>query len=956
MKLEKLITVPEGLVKHFYNLFKAAKDEWFCASDPASHKLGSGGGTANILASCFKGSGFKGSFRDWLDAKKRIVIHSGGQSRRLPAYAAVGKSMIPVPVFRWSKGQYLDQKLLDFQASFYEGIFNNAPDRYRILIGSGDVMFITDEKFYDLPEADVICFGLWADDDTTVRHGVFFSQKDDPETLSFMIQKPDKKQLNKLAEKYYYLMDSGIWMLSSKAVEILMLKCGWDPEKSDFSDGNCSFYDLYSTMSTAFGKDPLVKDPLLNALDVKIISMNSIEFFHFGSNSELINSFNRIQNRVIDQRKIWYQERKHHPSIYQINSDVRVRFNENNENIWIDNSFVSEGWTLNKNHVITNIPENNWNLNLPAGICIDMVMVQKTKFCLKIYGFYDTFRGTVNEDAGYMNGALKNWLKERDIDVKEISPAAQDDIYYLKLFPVASNVNEAAEIMNWMISGEDKNGRLLWLKAERLSADDLGQCIDTERLEAQRRAFKNVSLEKMICNSKNSIFYQMDLKKAANDFAASSLVVPAENGDPKSLAKSIADKMFRSLTVKNSVSKEKYESEAFNILRKEIIDTVRTKNFGFASRDILDDQIIWARSPVRLDLAGGWTDTPPYCIFNGGKVVNIAININGQSPLQVFARPLPEFKIVLKSIDLGEKEEINTFEDLSDYTKIGKAFSIPKAAFILAGFGDLYGGNRFKSLKSQLESFGCGIEFTLLSAVPKGSGLGTSSILAGTCLGALNEFFILGWDKHEIAYRTIILEQMLTAGGGWQDQYGGIFHGIKLVETSPGIVQKPSIKWLPETLFSSHEYKDLVLLYYTGVTRIAKGILAEIVKGMFVNSGPHLSILSTMETHAMETYNVIMKNDYEGMAGKVKKSWELNQQLDPGTNPPEIQAIAERIHDYLLGFKLIGAGGGGYMVMMAKDFEAASKVRAILKANPANSKARFVDFDVSQTGFEISRS
>ena len=235
-------------------------------------------------------------------------------------------------------------------------------------------------------------------------------------------------------------------------------------------------------------------------------------------------------------------------------------------------------------------------------------------------------------------------------------------------------------------------------------------------------------------------------------------------------------------------------------------------------------------------------------------------------------------------------------------------------------------------------------------------GLGTSSNLAATVLGTLSEFCGLNWDKHDISYRTLILEQMLTTGGGWQDQYGGILEGVKLLETEPGIMQKPSVKWLPEQLFTHRETRELILLYYTGVTRVARDILGEIVKGMFLNSARHLGIFSELKEHARDTFETILRNDFEGLARKVAISWELNQQLDEGTNPPQIQAIISMIGDYLLGFKLLGAGGGGYLLMFAKTPEAALKVKKILESDPPNSRARFVDFTVSGTGFQVSRS
>ena len=63
----------------------------------------------------------------------------------------------------------------------------------------------------------------------------------------------------------------------------------------------------------------------------------------------------------------------------------------------------------------------------------------------------------------------------------------------------------------------------------------------------------------------------------------------------------------------------------------------------------------------------------------------------------------------------------------------------------------------------------------LISGNSWGSGLGTSSILASTVLGAINDFCGLAWDRNDICSYTLALEQLLTTGGGWQDQYGGVF-------------------------------------------------------------------------------------------------------------------------------------------------------------------------------------
>jgi len=255
-----------------------------------------------------------------------------------------------------------------------------------------------------------------------------------------------------------------------------------------------------------------------------------------------------------------------------------------------------------------------------------------------------------------------------------------------------------------------------------------------------------------------------------------------------------------------------------------------------------------------------------------------------------------------------------------------------------------------------LETFGAGIELTLLSAIPAGSGLGTSSILASTVLGALNDFCGLGWDKNEIGHRTLMLEQMLTTGGGWQDQFGGVLGGVKLLQTDRGFDQSPQVRWLPNDLWTQPEYHACHLLYYTGITRTAKHILAEIVRRMFLNHHDELSMLREMKAHTMEMYEAIQRNDFMQMGELVRKTWQQNQMLDNGTNPPQVAQLTSLIDDLCLGYKLPGAGGGGYLYMIAKDPEAAARIKQILGEHHQNKNARFVDMTLSTKGLQISRS
>jgi len=264
----------------------------------------------------------------------------------------------------------------------------------------------------------------------------------------------------------------------------------------------------------------------------------------------------------------------------------------------------------------------------------------------------------------------------------------------------------------------------------------------------------------------------------------------SQSDDHQSSRTNISSETENNQSNKNEAEFE--ESEAFSLLRNGLIDAVADKK-RLPRLAAFPDQIVWGRSPVRIDLAGGWTDTPPFSLYSGGNVVNMAVELNGQPPLQVYVKPCREHHIVLRSIDMGATEVVATFDELRDFRRLGSPFSIPKAALGLCGFLPEFAAETFGSLEEQLRVFGGGLELTLLAAIPAGSGLGTSSILASTVLGALNDFCDLQWTKQDICTETLVLEQLLTSGGGWQDQQGGIFHGVKLLESERGFIQKPKI-------------------------------------------------------------------------------------------------------------------------------------------------------------------
>lgn len=525
--MQTLLSVPENIVSTFNQLEAGKGRDYFVVSDPPGRKVGSGGGTAWLLAEHFASSGSSG-FENYLSSEKKIIIHAGGQSRRLPAYAPSGKVLTPIPVFRWSRGQRLDQTLLDLQLPLYERLMEISSGRSNTLVASGDVLVQYNKLPAELPDADVVCLGIWVEPHLASRHGVFFTPKNNPAQLDFMLQKPSHRDIENLSASHLFMMDVGVWLLSDRAVGILMDNCGWNG--MGFDGGSPSFYDLYSSFGTCLGHKPSIKHERLNDLSVALVPLEKADFYHYGTSEELISSTEKIQNVVKDQRAIWHNRVKPHPSLFVQNAATPgISWGEENHHIWIENSVVPDSWKLSHHHVITGVPENRWSLTLCPGICVDVVRIDEEFFCFRPYHMNDKFSGESGKDGVVWLGvSLRSWLKSRGISFEEAKISAVQDIQEVKLFPLIKKDDLSGNLLAWMIGDEShrEDMKQRWLSSERLSASEISSRANLLRLYQQRRSLRQQNLIALSKNYQHSVFYQADLSQVAGDFVRGRLSVP----------------------------------------------------------------------------------------------------------------------------------------------------------------------------------------------------------------------------------------------------------------------------------------------------------------------------------------------------------------------------------------------------------------------------------------------
>ncbi len=335
--------------------------------------------------------------------------------------------------------------------------------------------------------------------------------------------------------------------------------------------------------------------------------------------------------------------------------------------------------------------------------------------------------------------------------------------------------------------------------------------------------------------------------------------------------------------------------------------------------------------PLRVNWCGGWTDTPPYCLENGGAVVNAAVKINGLLPVRVLIEKLQEPKVVLEYFDSGCRSEFDSFDDLSDLSNPLEPFPLLKSALIACGIVPFPGEKPKEALFKKL---GGGIHIsTGVVGIPKGSGLGTSSILLAACVMAIFKFIGYETSDAEICRRVLLAEQLMGTGGGWQDQMGGMKSGIKLISSESGYRQEVKSENLkvPETFFD--ELNERFCLVYSGKRRLGRTILREIMGG-YIQSNPLFSVtLKETYTLAGEAKKNIESGNMEGFIDNLNRQMALTKKLDTGFTNEQLDQVFHACADMTAGKMMCGAGGGGFIQIVLKKGYAKQDLSACLKAS-----------------------
>ena len=337
--------------------------------------------------------------------------------------------------------------------------------------------------------------------------------------------------------------------------------------------------------------------------------------------------------------------------------------------------------------------------------------------------------------------------------------------------------------------------------------------------------------------------------------------------------------------------------------------------------------VIEVTAPVRIDLAGGWTDTPPQAIEQCGTVLNLAVTLDGVLPVQARVTVLDAPRIELAAQDHQSELTLTDAEALCEFSELSSAFALHKAAICELGLVPPHG----EDLESYLRSRGGGFRLETSARVPMGSGLGTSSILGAAVLAALGGLVRPELDLRRLSRQVLQLEQRLTSGGGWQDQAGALTGGFKVARTPPGRDHTPTVEQLAVPPDVVREFEERLVLYFTGLPRLARNVLQRVVARYLLRDPAVEGALAEMPVLVERLRGALLAGRLDEAGECLSRSWHLNKQIEPTASNPAIERLFEAVKPYAAGAKLAGAGGGGFMIVLAREPRLADTIRAAIR-------------------------
>lgn len=805
--------------------------------DRDGERVGSGGATLEVLRYLHEQ---EGDFR-----KLRVlVIHSGGDSKRVPQYSALGKLFSPVPhQLPDGRSSTLFDEFMICMSSMASRI------REGMVLLSGDVLLLFNPLQIDYNNVGAAAISFKERVEVGKNHGVYVNGEDG--NVKCCLQKKSEEELRKAGavnEAGCVDIDTGALIFSTAMMDSLYSLIRTEEGYDRYVNGTVrlSLYAdfLYPLAENSTLEQFYLEKPegefceeltearkqvwkVLRPYRMKLLRLAPAKFIHFGTTKEIL----ALMCGGVDAYASLGWSSRVASSISGSTAGYNSVLSSQasiGKDCYLEVSYVHSHAKVGNNCVLSFVDIHDEVI--PDGVVLHGLKQRDGKFVVRIFGVQDNPK--------------ENRLFGKDLDEvaeklgTDLWDGGNHTLWTAELYPEKDTVREAvAAALNLyaLVTGEGR----------------LGDCSEKLRLHY----YLGVVLED-----------------------------------------------------ENEVQK------CFGTIQSEVLEaTVRSLSYNEKAHIVKDTHTV--ELPLRVNWGGGWSDTPPYCNEHGGTVLNAAILLNGEKPVLVKLERMDELKVVFDSRDMDVHGE---FEEIGELQRTGDPFdpfALQKACLLACGIIPMKGNN----LKEILERLGGGfVMHSEVTNVPKGSGLGTSSILSAACVKAVFEFMGIGYTEEDLYSHVLAMEQIMSTGGGWQDQVGGVTPGLKYITSMPGIDQKLKVVHVEIPEEAKKELDERFCLIYTGQRRLARNLLRDVIGRYAGNEPDSVFALEEIQKVAALMRFELERGNVDGFAKLLDYHWELSKKVDAGSSNTLIEQIFSSIEELIDGRLVCGAGGGGFLQVVLK--------------------------------------
>ena len=481
--------------------------------DQDGRRVGSGGSTLECLAEVLRRESQPGDDGSTLNSAEAIlrrlrilIVHAGGDSRRLPAYSPCGKIFIPLP---GDSRSALGSTLFDRLAAAFLGLPAGAPGAGQVAIASGDALIRFDPAAVRFPAPGITALGAPASPAEAARHGVFCPNADG--SVRLYLQKPDvcaQNEAGAIGLDGRTVLDAGVMSFDGSAAARLLRAFRTPPAREAILSHGIDLYrevccalgteaTLAHYVKTARGSGSTLDEALLASLFAELHQiplhvqvLDGCGFLHFGSTSQLISS----------GLELVAQDQGAPPAttILAIDDDVQANGGIDGREVWVEGCRLRAPLGLRGRNVVVGVDVFD-PLELPEGACLDISSGLDRKGCevcfVRCCGVDDTFKRPVAEGATFCGKPLAEWLLAAGAPVSGVwddeTPDAERTLWNARMFP-AEREHGAFRQWLWMfdVASATPEQKLAFRSADRYSSAEIAVRADHATFYARRTALR----------------------------------------------------------------------------------------------------------------------------------------------------------------------------------------------------------------------------------------------------------------------------------------------------------------------------------------------------------------------------------------------------------------------------------------------------------------------------------